>query len=489
MAASVEQLKNAIENTNSNIVSVATNTNSNIVSVASNLQNQIDLLETNILNKMNKYWDSTTLSYIETKTPSVEQIDTNILFEDLLGINDITTIDKTPHTADYPAMNSDYLNYYYWQLNNPSKSTLQKIQLDLFNIESKLKTDFSFEGIESSPIKYGIFNYSIEADEYGKDIFSVTLIYVSRISLGVSFEKMVEAHINTTDLGKPRFEIKNKTGIIIGTTQGPRGGSANLTKVNYSEFNENESFIMLPRIFNIILPKSTDKTIIKEAINQHIAWANLTHSWYNQGIYKAKGLSIRPTAIIDFFDFSTEITIDNTEYLLVSLVELYSGVQGLVGHIAMSQYGLNEFSKKWTFDRSIAVSEFESSIPKVFSLVPISVNDETRIVNVLFSGIGSLLVKQEIIQQYNYVVTKKFVDYWANYYKQVIDKYYSIDTANDFALPPSKQELNKSIDNKISFWLSTFYSELSITTIFDDIIGPHKFTKDKLLSLGYIILI
>ena len=109
--------------------------------------------------------------------------------------------------------------------------------------------------------------------------------------------------------------------------------------------------------------------------------------------------------------------------------------------------------------------------------------------------IGSLIVNQEIIQQYNYGLTQKFVDDWTSYYTDVIKKYYSINPENDGTLPGDSSSsdwpvVGKAIPNKVLFWLATYdNSELSMTTHFDDIIGPHNLTKNNLVSKGFITML
>jgi len=444
-----------------------------------NIENALD-----VANGDFTHWDSSSMSWITTKTPTVYNTDTDVLLKNMLGLTHKTTVDKTPNSMTYPATQTDYLNYYYWNFYDPSAGQLG---WDLKSLENDIKNKFPFQGPENSKIKYGVFNYSIETDSSGIMVFSISLIYVSRIPL-VGFSEFVDASLNTV-LGPPLFKIDNKTDTILGTTQGPRGGSANFTNVDYSEFNEpGGSFLMVPRIFQWIFPITDDKELLKQAISQHVMWANLSHNWYNQTQYKENGLSVNPTNIIDFFDAVTEITIGTTDYLFFSLVELYTGSQGIKGHLTSAYEGLNGLMKSWEFDRSTVIpATLNFNIPKIFGIAfGLNFNEFYHIAQPFTTGIGSCIINQEIIQQHSYTVTDLFITDWSNFYTNVVDVYYNAPVGT--IVPPSTQLPNVPINNSILFYLSAFdTSQLTTTTEIYKIIGPVNLTYANLLSNGYII--
>jgi len=428
------------------------------------------------------HWDSSSMSWITTKTPTIYNTDTDVLLKNMLGLTHKSRIDKTPNSMTYPATQTDYLNYYYWNFYDP---TTEQLGWDLKNLENDIKNKFPFQGPENSKIKYGVFNYSVETDSSLVTVFSITLIYVSRIPL-VGFSDFVDTNINTV-LGLPLFKIDNKPDTILGTTQGPRGGSANLTKVDYSEFNENKSFLMVPRIFQWILPITDSKELLKQAISQHAMWANLSHNWYKQTEYKENGLSINPTNLIDFFDVVTEIKIETTDYLFFSMVELYTGAQGVKGHLTSAYEGLNGLMKSWEFDRSTVIpATLNFNIPKIFGIAfGVNFNEFYHIAQPFTTGIGSCIINQEIIQQHSYTVTAKFITDWSEFYTNVVDVYYNAPVGS--IVPPSTQLPNVPINNSILFYLSAFdTSQLTTTTEIYNIIGPVNLTYQNLVSYGYI---
>lgn len=469
--------------------------NENVNNLENKINTEINNLKTSLdeSNPQNIYWDYKTMNYINTVNPTTEQKDIDLLFKELLGLTYNTTIDKVSNTSIYPATSSDYINVYYWNKVSPTKTFYNS--LDLLAIQNKLKDKYPFNGLESSNIKYGLFNYSIENDLSETEIFTASLIYISRSPI-TDLEDFVVSNINTK-LDNPLFEVKNKSNIIIGASQGPREGSAHLWTISQDIFNTDFEITIVPRLFQYILPKNEDTEKIKEGLHEHTMFANLSHNWYKQSIYKASGETLRSTNIIDFFDFVTDIKIQEEEYLLLSSYQFYSGVQGLVGHIATTYKGLNKFIKDWYFDKTlIPTLNGDSHTPKlfvdVFKGINSNNNNKFHISQPLNNGIGSFIPQQEIIQQYSHKATQKFIDDWNFFNSTVLERYYSLPGNFNFTIPDSPI-VDYPISNKMLFFLSAF-NIFEIPLLFSppriySIIGPSNLTKDNLINNGYIELI